>query len=125
MGYAAAWQDFTWPSGVTSATLRFAYKAQGGDSGDRRVVEVRDVTTGERVTLWALDGAQDTGWQTVEIPVTLRPVGHAAQVYFALLDQGGANAEILIDDVSLELCGRGLGGPWRMYLPGVWSGGGE
>ncbi len=125
MGFAAAWQGFTWPSGVTAATLRFAYKAQGGDSGDRRVVEVRDVTTGERATLWTLDGAQDTGWQTAAIPVTTRPVAHAAQVYFALLDQGGANAEILIDDVSLELCGRGLGGPWRMYLPGIWSGGGE
>ncbi len=124
MGYAAAWQDFTWPSGVTAATLRFAYKAQGGDGGDRRLVEARDVTTGERVTLWTLDGAQDTGWQTIELPVTMQPVGHAAQVYFALLDQGGANAEILIDDVSLELCGRGLGGPWRMYLPAIQSGGG-
>lgn len=123
MGFAAAWQELQWPAGVASARLRFAYRALGGDAGDRRLLEARDVVSGDREVLWALDGAQDTDWQIVEVPVTMRPDRHAFQVYFALLDRGGANAELRIDDVSLELCGRGLGGPLRVHLPGVWSGG--
>lgn len=117
MGFAAAWQDIPWPSGVLSATLSLAYRASGGDAGDTRVVEFRDVTVGDRVALLTLDGSRDTGWQTVTLPLTARPEGHTGQVYFAVLDGGGLNAQFLIDDVSLRLCGRGLGGPYRVFLP--------
>ena len=117
MGFAAAWQGLEWPTGVLSATLSLSYQAQGGDAGDTRIVEFRDVTAGDRSPLLRLDNAQATGWTRVDLPITKRPDGHTAQVYFAVLDGGGANASLLVDDVSLRLCGRGLGGPYRHFLP--------
>lgn len=120
-GFAAAWQDFVWPTGVTSATLSLSYMAQGGADGDTRVVELRDVLAGGRVNLLRLSGAGDGVWRQVDIPITARPDGHPAQVYLAVTRNSAAQPTLLVDNVSLRLCGRGLGGPYRLNLPYVMS----
>ncbi len=122
LSFAAVWQDFAWPRGVISATLTFSYKAQGGDTGDTRVVELRDVTVGGRFPLFKVEGAQAGAWQTATLPIAARPEDHTAEVYFAVMDQGGANAQFLVDNVSLRLCGRGLGGPYPVFLPRISQG---
>ena len=122
-GYAAAWQDFTWPSGVTSATLRLSYKAQGGAESDTRVMELRDVVAGQRTNLLRLAGVGDGQWRQVDIPITVRPDGHPAQVYFAVTRNSAGQPALLLDNVSLQLCGRGLGGPYRLNLPHITGGG--
>ncbi|MFN8474408.1 MAG: SpoIID/LytB domain-containing protein [Anaerolineae bacterium] len=118
-GFAAAWQDFVWPSGVTSATLSVSYMAQGGADGDTRVVELRDVLTGQRVNLLRLSGAGDGVWHQVDIPIASRPDGHPVEVYFAVTRNSAAQPTLLIDSVSLRLCGSGLGGPYRLNLPHI------
>ncbi len=123
-GYAAAWQDFIWPSGVTSATLSLSYKAQGGADSDIRVVELRDVLAGQRTNLLRLSGAGDGVWHQVAIPIAVRPDGHPAQVYFAVTRNSATQPSLRLDNVSLQLCGRGLGGPYRLSFPYIATGGG-
>ncbi len=118
-GYAAAWQEFIWPSGVMTATLSLSYNARGGAEGDTRIVELRDVASGQRSNLLRVSGAGDGTWRQASVPIAARPDGHPAQVYVAVTRNSASQPSLLVDNVSLRLCGRGLGGPYRVGLPHI------
>jgi len=119
-GFSSLWQNFTWPADVMTATLSFWYQPLSQNQDDRQIVELRVTDTGIRERLMGVDIPEDAPgtWQQAVFNLPNRYPYRPTQIFFSVLNRSTSGiTSMLVDDVSLQLCGRGLGGPIRTYLP--------
>lgn len=119
-GFSSIWQDFIWPPGVLTATLSFWYQPASQDPDDRQIAELRITDDGTRERLLGTGEPENApgAWKEARFVLNNRYPNRPAQLYFSVLNRSsGGVTSMLIDDISLRLCGQGLGGPQRQYFP--------